>query len=44
MESSMSLHALSHLSTEFLYEIINGSEYDSETKSLARRVINSREC
>ncbi|AUR81998.1 hypothetical protein NVP1017O_29 [Vibrio phage 1.017.O._10N.286.55.C11] len=41
---SMSLITLSHLSTEFLYEIISSTKYDEETKLLARRVVNSRAC
>lgn len=41
---SMSLVTLSHLTTEALYNVVNGNEYDEETKSLARRIINSRCC
>ena len=43
-KQSMSLLTLSYLSTEFLYEIKNGSEYDDETKALSVRVLNSRGC
>jgi len=42
--ASMSLSALNYLSTEALYEILNDKNYDEETKSLARRVINARKC
>lgn len=40
--TSMSLSTLNYLSTEALYEILDDKNYDEQTKSLARRVINSR--
>lgn len=41
-KQSMSLLTLSHMTTEYLYEIVRGKEFDEETKQLAQRVINAR--
>lgn len=41
---SMSLITLTYLSDDALSDVINGNNYDEETKVLARRVLNSRKC
>ena len=43
-KKSYSLITLANLSTEALYGIVSGNDYDESTKMLARRVINARLC